>query len=108
MRGALQDSIFGTRSHHLSQVPLDIRGLGGGDVQARVVVFVADEGVDAADHARLAAGSGQDSLDEVDGGRLAIGTGHADDLELAGGVSVEGSRQVSKSLTGVGHLDERD
>ncbi len=76
-------------------------------MQARVVVFVADEGIDAADHARLAASSGQDSLDEVDGGRLAIGTGHADDLELAGRVTVKGSSQVGKSLTGVGHMDKR-
>jgi hypothetical protein len=52
----LEHRVCGSRLDHACQVSLDIRGIGGGGMEAGVAFFLTDAGVHRADHPSVEAG----------------------------------------------------
>ena len=103
VRGDLQHNVAGPSLHHPPQVPLHIRGIGGGGVQTRIHLLVADAGTDGGDHAGIEARGLEDRVDQRRGGRLAVGTRHADHRHPARREALPRSTEVPPGLPGVGH-----
>ena len=95
----------------LRKVPLQVRGLGGG--QVRLVLLGAGVHLDGGEHRaflgvqlRVAAAAGiEDMLHKVGGGGLALGSGQADQPEVFVGFSIKGDGDQAHRFADVADQD---
>ncbi len=108
LAGHLHGEVGDPRRHRVGKVPLEIQGLGGGQVGLEALHPVV--GVDGGDDAALRPALlrqvlVQDILQIIGGGGLALGAGDADDRQEPGGMAVVPVGQGGHHLAHVGHQD---
>ncbi len=101
VRGGLEHDVRQPHFAHARQIALDVRRIGGGDVEAGVEHFVSDDCIHRRDQAGFEAGGAQDAVDQVAGGGLAVCTGHPNHGHVFARIAVVGGSQIGQGAARV-------
>src|SRR5690349_18293719 len=104
MGGRFNNRRLATCLNHLSEVPLQVKSLGGGDMKACVESLRANTRRNGRNQAGPQTMGAKDTMDEGARRGLSIGAGHAHNDHLVAGEVEKGGGQEGKCLAAICYL----